>query len=169
MTRGASGICIVAGEIPQQHQAVRVQIQLTTASSRYYSIQFQIFNIFTNLMHCGIPVSQAHTIKTHHAHAHAGQVSDAALEQLSTKSSHTLATLARTESVSVSSDGTCKLLLRLADGLAVESVLIPPLLVSEFDSSHARPDPTTRALQTRICDEFAKVCVQGGLIILQLG
>jgi len=35
--------------------------------------------------------------------------------------------LAEKEGVLVSSDGTCKLLFRLADGLAVETVLIPPL------------------------------------------
>jgi len=60
----------------------------------------------------------------------------------------------RTDGVLVSADGTLKLLIRLADGLAVETVLIPPL---EPDRAQAR---SSRA-KTSLCVSSQVGCMRG--------
>jgi len=80
-------------------------------------------------------------------------------------STMTLPMPAHTERVSVSSDGTIKLLIRLDDGLAVESVLIPPLLESPTLSSRSK---TSLCISSQVgCMRGCRFCSTGAMGIIR--
>ena len=82
-----------------------------------------------------------------------------------TLSTMTLPMPAHTERVSVSKDGTIKLLIRLDDGLAVESVLIPPLLESPTLSSRSK---TSLCISSQVgCMRGCRFCSTGAMGIIR--
>ena len=78
-----------------------------------------------------------------------------------------LEALVRVEDVSVSADGTTKLLLRLADGLAVETVLIPPLPQKHATARSSRAK-TSLCLSSQVgCMRGCRFCSTGAMGIVR--